>query len=75
MARSASLRESAEVNGSLDEPGLAVELDRIEQARFEAEQGLTTSGLLLLLSIVLFALHWRWLRSRDARIEEPRGSS
>ena len=53
----------------------ALRADRIEQARFEAEQGLTTSGLLLLLSIVLFALHWRWLRSRDARIDEPRGSS
>lgn len=37
--------------------------DRIDQARFDAERSLTTSGLLLLLCIVLFVLHWRWLRA------------
>ena len=44
----------------------ALRADRIEQARFEAKRGLTTSGLLIILCIALFALHWRWLRSRDA---------
>ena len=43
----------------------ALRADRIEQARFDAKRGLTTSGLLILLSIGLFAVHWRWLRSRD----------
>lgn len=37
--------------------------DRIDQTRFEAERSLTTSGLLLLLCVVLFVLHWRWLRA------------
>jgi hypothetical protein len=45
----------------------ALRADRIEQSRFDAERGLTTSGLLLVLSIVLFLLHWRWLRSVAAR--------
>ena len=43
----------------------ALRADRIEQARFDAKRGLTTSGLLIFLSIGLFAVHWRWLRSRD----------
>lgn len=41
----------------------ALRAERIDQARFDAERGLTTSGLLLLLCVVLFVLHWRWLRS------------
>ena len=50
----------------------ALRADRIEQTRFDAEKGLTTSGLLIVLSVVLFALHWRWLRSRDNAVETPR---
>ena len=44
----------------------ALRADRIEQARFEAERGLTTSGLLILVSLVLFGVHWRWLRGRES---------
>lgn len=47
----------------------AYRADRIDQARFDAERGLTTSGLLLVLSIVLFILHWRWLRSPGVHAE------
>lgn len=47
----------------------ALRADRIEQTRFDAEKGLTTSGLLIVLSVVLFALHWRWLRSRDVAVD------
>jgi len=43
----------------------ALRADRLEQARFDAKRGLTTSGLLLMLSVALFAIHWRWLRARD----------
>lgn len=45
----------------------ALRADRIDQARFDAKRGLTTSGLLLALSIALFLLHWRWLRSPAER--------
>jgi hypothetical protein len=37
--------------------------DRVDQARFDAERSLATSGLLLVLSLALFAVHWRWLRA------------
>ena len=50
----------------------ALRADRIEQTRFDAEKGITTSGLLIVLSAVLFALHWRWLRSRENTVETPR---
>jgi membrane protein implicated in regulation of membrane protease activity len=53
----------------------ALRADRIDQTRFDAEKGLTTSGLLLILSIVLFALHWRWLRSRDVSVHDARSPS
>lgn len=46
----------------------ALRADRIDQARFDAERSLTTSVLLLALSVVLFALHWRWLRRSAAPV-------
>jgi hypothetical protein len=45
--------------------------DRIDQVRFDAERSLTTSGLLLLLCVVLFVLHWRWLRPADPAAVDP----
>lgn len=41
----------------------ALRADRIDQARFDAERRLTTSGLLLILSVALFIIHWRWVRT------------
>jgi hypothetical protein len=39
--------------------------DRISRARFQAQRALATSTLSLILAIALFAIHWRWLRSRS----------
>jgi hypothetical protein len=44
----------------------ALRSDRIERLSFEAKQRLVKHGLLILLSIGLFAWHWRWLRQRGA---------
>ena len=43
--------------------------NRISQVRFETAKSLATSGLLALLSVVLFAAHWWWVRRlRDAEV-------
>lgn len=36
--------------------------DRIAHVRYDSSKTLVTSGLMLLAAIVLFGLHWRWLR-------------
>lgn len=36
--------------------------DRIAHVRYNSSKTLVTSGLLLLIAVVLFGLHWRWLR-------------
>jgi len=41
--------------------------DRLAQTNFYASQRLVKHGLLIILAIVLFVWHWRWLqRQRDA---------
>ena len=40
----------------------AVRADRIARVRFQSWKALTTSGLLLVISVVLFVVHWRWMR-------------
>ena len=42
----------------------ALRADRIGRASFEGTQRLVKHGLLILLAVVLFLTHWRWLRSR-----------
>lgn len=42
----------------------ALRADRIQRLSYEANQRLVKHGLLLVLSAILFATHWRWLRSR-----------
>ena len=37
----------------------------IGNVRFRAMRSLIGSGLLILVSVVLFVVHWRWLRERD----------
>ncbi len=45
----------------------ALRADRVERMRYEANQRLVKHGLLILISIVLFGTHWRWLRNyRDS---------
>ena len=36
----------------------------IASARFDAARSLTTSAILIVIAIVLFVTHWRWLRTR-----------
>jgi len=33
--------------------------------RFRAMRSLIGSGLLILVSVILFLVHWRWLRERE----------
>lgn len=40
--------------------------DRVAANRFQAWRDLVSSGLILLISIALFAWHWSWLRARAA---------
>ncbi len=47
----------------------AVRADRIGRVRFQAWKAITTSGLLLVISIVLFVLHWRWMRRLGSAAE------
>jgi hypothetical protein len=41
--------------------------DRIADIRYTTAKSLGKNGLLLLLTIILFAAHWRWVRSVDKR--------
>lgn len=36
--------------------------DRVAHVRYDTSKSLVTNGLLLLAAIVLFAIHWKWLR-------------
>ena len=47
----------------------ALRADRISRVRFNAWKAIVTSGLLLIISIVLFAVHWRWLKRAGAAAE------
>lgn len=40
----------------------AARADRIARVRFQSWKALTTSGLLLVISVVLFVVHWRWMK-------------
>lgn len=39
---------------------------RLAQSRFQARRSVTTNGLLLVTALVLFWVHWRWLRREEA---------
>jgi len=51
----------------------AMRADRISRVRFQSWKAITTSGLLLVISVVLFGVHWRWLR-KQARAVEASGA-
>jgi hypothetical protein len=40
----------------------ALVADRTASTRYRSAKSLTTSGILLLIAVGLFALHWRWVR-------------
>ena len=44
----------------------ALRTDRIARVRFQAWKAIVTSGLLLIISVVLFVLHWRWMKRLGA---------
>jgi hypothetical protein len=44
----------------------ALRADQIARVHFQGVRSLTTSSVMLLLSVVLFGVHWRWLRKRSA---------
>lgn len=42
-------------------------LDHIENTRFRALKSMAGSALLLIVSIILFTIHWKWLRRQSAQ--------
>lgn len=42
----------------------ALRNERIQNVRFDAVKSMTTSAILILIALVLFVSHWRWLRAR-----------
>jgi hypothetical protein len=38
---------------------------RVRYARWEAQKSLITNGVLLIVALILFTMHWRWLRHVD----------
>ncbi len=47
----------------------ALRTDHIARVRFQAWKAIVTSGLLLLISVVLFVWHWRWMKRLGAAAE------
>ena len=47
----------------------ALRADRISRVQFQSWKAIVTSGLLLIISVVLFVLHWRWMRRLSAATE------
>lgn len=46
--------------------------DRISRVRFETDQRLAVHALVLLIGVVLFATHWRWLNRIGGEVGEER---
>ena len=40
----------------------ALRADHVARVRFQSWKAIVTSSLLLIISVVLFVLHWRWLK-------------
>jgi hypothetical protein len=51
----------------------ALRADRISRVTFQAWKAIVTSGLLLIISVVLFVLHWRWMRKLGSAAEAAAG--
>ncbi len=51
----------------------ALRADRISRVQFDAWKGIVTSGLLAIISIILFVLHWRWMKRLGAAGEASGG--
>jgi hypothetical protein len=44
----------------------AARADRIQSVRLQLRRALVSNGLIIVLSALLFAIHWRWLRGSPA---------
>jgi hypothetical protein len=53
----------------------ALRAARLAQSRFQARRSLTTNGLLLLTALVLFGVHWRWLRREEKEGQSVAGAA
>ncbi len=51
----------------------ALRADRIARVRFQSWKAITTSGLLLIISVVLFVMHWRWMKKAGSAAEAHAG--
>ncbi len=51
----------------------ALRADRIARVTFQSWKAIVTSSLLLIISVVLFVLHWRWLKRLGAAAEASGG--
>lgn len=47
---------------------------RLAQSRFQARRSVTTNGLLLVTAVVLFGVHWRWLRREEREGQRATGA-
>ena len=47
----------------------ALRADRISRVTFQAWKAIVTSGLLLIIAVALFVLHWRWMKRLGAAAE------
>ena len=65
-AAGAEVRPDTASLATLHKRNDAVRADRISRVQFQAWKAIMTSGLLLVISVVLFALHWRWMRRQGA---------
>ncbi|MDQ2670827.1 MAG: hypothetical protein M3Y31_09365 [Gemmatimonadota bacterium] len=49
----------------------AIRAARLAQSRFQARRSITTNGLLLVTALVLFGVHWRWLKREERMTAAP----
>ena len=65
-AAAAEVRPDTLSEASLLKRYEAMRADRIGRVRFQAWKAIVTSGLLLVIAVALFAVHWRWARKGAA---------
>ncbi len=72
-AQGAQARADTASEATLRKRYEALRADRIARVTFQSWKAIVTSSLLLIISVVLFVLHWRWLK-RLAKAGEPAGT-
>ncbi len=64
-AGDSSLRADTLSTAELQSRYDALRSERVAQVRQAALSEVVTSGMLIVIAVVLFGLHWRWLRARE----------